>query len=55
MVHTAKWESISIDEALDKALMPEKMKRILNARTQMVLSIYKYLDSDLSESHRAKL
>ena len=31
------------------------MKRILKARTQMVESMYKYFDSDLSESHRAKL
>ena len=35
--------------------MPEKMKVILRARTQMVESIYKHFDLDLSESHRAKL
>jgi hypothetical protein len=40
MVHTANMESISIDEALDKAVMPDKMKRILNATTQMVQSIF---------------
>ena len=54
-VHTAQRETISIHEALDKAVMPEKMKLILKARTQMVESIYKYFDLDLSESHRAKL
>ncbi len=32
-----------------------EMKLILKARTQMVESIYKYFDLDLSESHRAKL
>ena len=31
------------------------MKRILRARTQMVESMYKYFDADLSESPRAKL
>ncbi len=31
------------------------MKLILKARTQMVESIYKYFDLDLSESHRVKL
>jgi hypothetical protein len=31
------------------------MKVILKVRTQMVESIYKYFDLDLSESHRAKL
>ena len=47
--------SITIDEALEKAVRPDMMKRILKARTQMVESMYKYFDSDLSESHRAKL
>ena len=54
-VHTAQKETISIHEALEKAVMPEKMKLILKARTQMVESIYKYFELDLSESHRAKL
>ena len=54
-VHTAQRETISIHEALEKAVMPEKMKLILKARTQMVESMYKYFDVDLSESHRAKL
>jgi hypothetical protein len=54
-VHTAQRETISIREALEKAVIPEKMKLILKARTQMVESIYKYFDLDLSESHRAKL
>jgi hypothetical protein len=31
------------------------MKHILKVRTQMVESMYKYFDSDLSESHRTKL
>jgi hypothetical protein len=53
-VHTAQRETISIHEALEKAVMPEKMKLILKARTQMVESIYKYFDLGLSESHRAK-
>ncbi len=54
-VHTAQRETISIREALEKPVMPEKMKLILKARTQMVEIIYKYFDLDLSESHRAKL
>ena len=54
-VHTAQRETISIREALEIAVMPEKMKLILKARTQMVESMYKYFDVDLSESHRAKL
>ena len=35
--------------------MPDKMKLILKARTQMVESMYKYFDLDLLESHRGKL
>jgi hypothetical protein len=54
-VHTAQRETISIRESLEEAVMPDKMKVILRARTQMVESIYKYFDLDLSESHRAKL
>jgi hypothetical protein len=50
-VHTSQKESIGIDEVL-QAVRPDMMKRILNARTQMVESMYKYFDSDLSESHR---
>jgi hypothetical protein len=45
-------ETISMHEALEKAVMPNKMKLILKARTQMVESMYKYFDLDLSESHR---
>ena len=54
-VHTAQRETISIRESLEKDVMTEKMKLILKTRTQMVESIYKYFDLDLSESHRAKL
>ncbi len=54
-VHTVQRETISIREALEKTIMSEKMKLILKVRTQMVESIYKYFDLDLSESHRAKL
>ena len=46
-VHTAERETISIHEALEKAVMPDKMKLILKARTQMVESMYKYFDSQL--------
>ena len=53
-VHTTQRETISIREALEKAVMSEKMKLILKARTLMVESIYKYFDVDLSKSHRAK-
>ncbi len=45
-VHTAQRETISICEALEKGVMPEKMKVILRVRTQMVESIYKYFDLD---------
>jgi ferredoxin len=48
-VHTSPKESISIDEALEKAIRPDMMKLILKARTKMVESMYKYFDSDLSE------
>jgi hypothetical protein len=54
-VHTSPKESVTIDEALAKAVRPVKMKHILKVRTQMVERTYKYFDSDLSESHRAKL
>jgi hypothetical protein len=54
-VHTSLKESFIIDEAVQKAVRPDMMKHILKARTQMVESMYKYFDSDLSESHRAKL
>jgi hypothetical protein len=54
-VHTAQRETISILEALEEVVMSEKMKLILKTRTQMVESIYKYFDLDLSESHRTKL
>jgi len=52
-VHTAQRETIFILEALEKTVMPDKMKLILKARTQMLESIYKYFDLDLLESHRA--
>ena len=54
-VHTSQRETISIHEALEKTVMPEKMTLILKDRTQMVERIYKYFDLDLSESHRSKL
>ena len=54
-VHTAQRETIAIHEALEKAVMSDKMKLILKVRTQMVESIYKNFDLDLSESHRCKL
>jgi hypothetical protein len=54
-VHTAQRETISIEETLEKAVIPEKMKLILKVRTQMVESIYEYFDLDFSESHRSKL
>ena len=54
-VHTSRKESITIDEALEKAVRPDMTKRILKARTQMVKSMYKYFDEGFSESHRAKL
>ena len=54
-VHTAQRETISRDEALEKADIQDMMKHILKVRTQMVQSIYKYFDSDLSGSHLAKL
>ncbi len=41
--------------ALDQAVNPDMTKRILKVRTQMVESMYKNFDTDLSESHRAKL
>ena len=54
-VHTAQRETISIHEAIEKAVMTDKMKLILKARIQIVESMYKYFDLELSESHRAKL
>ena len=54
-VHTAQRETISIHEALEKAVMSEKMTLILKVRTQMVESIYKYFDLDLSESNNSQL
>jgi hypothetical protein len=44
-----------VHAALEKAFKPEMMKGILKARTQMVQSMYRYFDSNLSESHRGKL
>ena len=41
--------------ALQKAVRSDMFKHILRARTQMVESMYKYYDVNLSESHRAKL
>ena len=38
-VHTAQRETIFIHEALEKTVMPNKMKLILKARTQMVESM----------------
>ena len=38
-VHTAQRETISIHEAIEKAVMTDKMKLILKVRTKMVESI----------------
>ncbi len=54
-VHTVERETISIHETLEKTVMSDKMKLVLKDRTQMVESIYKYFDLDLSESHGSKL
>ncbi len=53
--HITQKETIPIHTALQKAFRSEMMKGILKARTQMVESMYRYFDSNLSESHRAKL
>ena len=52
--HTAQKETIPIHAALEKAVRSEMMKDILKVRTHMVEIMYKYFDSDFSESHRAK-
>ena len=54
-VHTVQKETILVHATLEKAFRPEMMKGILKVRTQMVESMYRYFDSNLSESHRAKL
>ncbi len=54
-VHTVRKETITIQTALEKTVSPDMTKRILKVRTQMVENMYKYFDTDLSESHRAKL
>jgi hypothetical protein len=54
-VHTTRKETITIQVALEKTVSPDMTKRILKARTQMVERMYKYFDTDLSESHRTKL
>jgi hypothetical protein len=54
-VHTAQKETIPVYATLENAFRPEMMKGNLKARTQMVESMYRYFDSNLSESHRAKL
>jgi hypothetical protein len=54
-VHTVRKETITIQEALEKAVSPDMTKHILKTRTQMVEIIYKYFDTVVSESHRAKL
>ena len=43
-VHTKQQETVSIDAALEKAVMPDLMKRILKVKTQMVQNMYKYFD-----------
>ena len=48
-------ETIPMYVALEKSFSPEMMKGILKVRTQMVDNIYRYFDSNLSESHRVKL
>jgi hypothetical protein len=42
---TSPKESISIDEALEKAVRPDMIKLILKARTQMIQSVYKYFEN----------
>ena len=54
-IHTARKKTITIQVAIDQAANTDMTKHILKARTQMVESIYRYFDSDLSESHRTKL
>ena len=54
-VHTARKETITIPTVLEKTVRPDMTKHILKARTQMVEIFYKYFDTGLSESHRAKL
>ena len=54
-VHNTQKETIPVHAAIEKDFRPEMMKGILKARTQMVESMYRYFDSNLSESHRAKL
>jgi hypothetical protein len=54
-IRTRPTETISIQEALEKAASPDMTKHILKARTQMVESMHKFFDTGLSESHRAKL
>ena len=54
-VHTVRKETITIQSVLEKVTSPDMTKRILKVRTQMVESMCKYFDGDLSESHRPKL
>jgi hypothetical protein len=54
-VHTGKKETMSIDEVLSSSMDSQKMKLIVAARSQMVENIYARFDTNLSESHRAKL
>ena len=54
-VHTGKKETMSIDEVLSTSMDSQKMKLIVGARSQMVENIFARFDTNLSESHRAKL
>ena len=54
-VHTTRKETILMHAALEKTFGSEMMKGILKTRTQMVEIMYRYFDSNLSESHLVKL
>jgi hypothetical protein len=46
-VHTTQRETLSIHEALEKVVVSDKLKLILNFRTQMVENSYRYFELDL--------
>ena len=54
-VHTTRKKTIPIHTVLEKTFRPEMMTGILKSRIQMVESMYRYFDSNLSQSHRDKL
>lgn len=53
--HTGKKETVYIEEALSKTINRDDLKLIVGARARMVESIYRYFNTNLSESHRAKM